>query len=342
MSPGENYPSVRLHDVAELADADWTDAGEELRRVPSDVAANVNVAARERIRHPAGCEIRFVPRGTETVRLTLSAAAETVARPFWGSFQGEDVLELGPEPTTFDLSVPEPLTDLSPDTAVEAANAFDPWVCRLRFEPWAPVALHGVTGECRPPTDAETPDRRYLAYGTSITEGAAASATHLNYVSRVARDLDLDPINLGMSGAAYCEPAVADYVAAREDWDVATLALSVNMANRGFTVAQFRERAAYLVETVAGANPDRPVVCATLFPYHADLRESGDRERARAYREALESVVAGCDSGTVSVVDGRELSAADGLTTDLLHPGDAGMESIADGLGARVGDVLDG
>jgi len=342
MTPGEDYPSLGLHDVAELADPDWTDSGDELRRVPSGVASNLNVAARERIRHPAGCEIRFVPRGGESVRVTLSAAAETVARPFWGSFQGEDVLELGPEPTAFELSVPEPLTDLSPDAAAEAATAFDPWVCRLRFEPWAPVALHDVAGECRPPTDAEAPDRRYLAYGTSITEGAAASATHLNYVSRVARDLDLDPVNLGMSGAAYCEPAVADYIAERDDWDVATLALSVNMANRGFTVEQFRERAEYLVGTVAGANPDRPVVCATLFPYHADLRESGDRERARAYREALESVVADRDSETVSVVDGRELSPADGLTTDLLHPGDAGMESIADGLASRVDEALDG
>jgi hypothetical protein len=93
---------------------------------------------------------------------------------------------------------------------------------------------------------------------------------------------------------------------------------------------------------VAGDDPDRPVVCVTLFPYHADLRESGDRERARAYREALESVVADCDSGNVSVVDGRVLFPADGLTTDLLHPGDAGMESIADGIASQVGDALGG
>ncbi|WP_436910494.1 SGNH/GDSL hydrolase family protein [Halosimplex marinum] len=342
MSPGDDYPSVALHDVAELADSDWTDSGDELRRVPSDVAEDLNVAARERIRHPAGCEIRFVARDSGTVRLTLSAAAETLARPFWGTFQGDEPLEIGPQPAEFELSVPEPIADLDREVAADATEAFDPRVCRLRFEPWAPVALHDVAGECRPPADGEVPDRRYLAYGTSITEGAAASAIHLNYVSRVAREVGLDPVNLGMSGSAYCEPAVADYVAGREDWDVATLSLSVNMANRGFTVEQFRERAEHLVETVAASDPDRPVVCVTLFPYHADLRRSGDRERAQAYREALESVVEGCDSDNVSVVDGRELSSADGLTTDLLHPGDAGMESIADGLATRVDDALDG
>ncbi len=339
----DDYTSVALHNVAELADPDWTESGDALRRVPTDVAANLNVSARERVRHPSGSEIRFVPDGDATVRVTLSAAGATVVRPFWGSFQGEEILEIGPEPTTVELSPPDALADLDRDApaATGAADAFDPRVCRLRFEPWAPVALHRIEGSCRPPEPEELPDHRYLAYGTSITEGAAASATHLNYVSRVARDLGLDAVNLGVSGAAYCEPAIADHIAERDDWDVATLSLSVNMANRGFTVAQFRDRAANLVASVAEADPDRPVVCVTLFPYHADLQHEGDRERARAYREALEGVVTDCSAENVHVVDGSELVPATGLTTDLLHPGDAGMEAIADGVGAELRDVLD-
>ncbi|MFC7195456.1 GDSL-type esterase/lipase family protein [Halosimplex aquaticum] len=241
---------------------------------------------------------------------------------------------------TLELSMPDALADLDSEAAPDAADGFDPRVCRLRFEPWAPVALHGVRGDCRPPEPGAVPATRYLAYGTSITEGAAASATHLTYVSRVARDLGLDPVNLGMSGSAYCEPAAARYIAARDDWDVATLALSVNMANRGFTVEQFRERAAALLSTVAEAHPDSPVACVTLFPYHADLRTGGDRERARAYREALESVVADCPAENVALVDGSELTAATGLSTDLLHPGDAGMEAIADGIGSRLRSLL--
>ncbi|WP_459194160.1 SGNH/GDSL hydrolase family protein [Halosimplex sp. J119] len=330
------FPDVTLHNVAELADHPWADGGLELRRVPDDVAAALNVAARDRVRHPAGCEIRFVPATDATVRVTLSAAGESVLREFWGSFQSPEIHQLDDDPVTLELSQPEALAGLDPEAAPDAADAFDPRVCRLRFEPWAPVAIHDVRGRCRPPEPDEVPRTRYLAYGTSITEGASASASHLTYVSRVARDLGLDAENLGMSGSAYCEPAIADYVAGRDDWDAATLALSVNMANRGFTVEQFRERAANLVSTVADAHPDDPVVCATLFPYHADLQIGGDRERARAYREALAEAVADCGRETVSLVDGRELTGATGLTTDLLHPGDAGMETIADGIGAEL------
>ncbi len=336
----DSYPAVTLHNVAELADPAWTDGGSELRRVPNAVADELNVAARDRIRHPAGIEVRFVPERGETVRVTLSAGGETVVCEFWGSFQRADVHELGPEPVTLELARPDALAALDPEAAPDAGDAFDPRVCRLRFEPWAPVAIHDVRGACRPPDAGEVPATRYLAYGTSITEGAAASATHLTYVSRVARDLGLDAVNLGMSGSAYCEPAVARHVAARDDWDVATLALSVNMANRGFTVDQFRERAANLVETVAGAHPDDPVACVTLFPYHADLRTDGNRKRARAYREALEDAVDDCSTGNVALVDGSELLAATGLSTDLLHPGDAGMEAIADGLGSRLRPLL--
>jgi len=333
------YSTVRLHNVRALSDPSWTDGGDRLDRVPPAVANELNVAARGRVRHPAGCEVRFVPEAGETVTVTLSAAAESVVRPFWGAFQGQEPIEVGPDPEPIELSVPDPIRSFDHDAG--DAGPFDPRVCRLRFEPWAPAAIHAVEGACRPPRTGEVPGRRYLAYGTSITEGAAASAAHLTYVARAARQVGLDPLNLGMSGSAFCEPVVADHVAAREDWDVATLALSVNMANRGFTVEQFRERAEYLIETVASGAPDRPVVGVSLYPYHADLRTDGDRERARAFRDALTAVVENCDEGRVTLVDGRDVMPASGLTTDLLHPGDAGMEAIGSGIASALGNVLE-
>ena len=331
----DEFPGVALHNVAETADPDWTDGGHHLRRIPAAVGRNLNVDARERMGHPTNCELRFVPETDDaTVSVTLSAAEPTVVRAFWGSFQDEAVYELGTAPTTVELAVPDRIPQLA--DGVET-GAFDPRVCRLRFEPWGSVAVHDVAGSCRPPGASELPDRRYLAYGTSITEGAAASAGHLTYVSRVARRLGLDPLNLGASGSAFCEPAMAEYVANRDDWDVATLALSVNMANRGFTAAQFDERVHSFVRTVAEANPDKPVACVTLFPYHEDVVSAGDRERAAAFRSSLRSAVETCETENVHLVEGPDLMDATGLTTDILHPGDAGMEAIGTGLA----DVVD-
>ena len=345
------YSTVSLHNVAETVSADWVNGtdgtgataetdGDRLCRVPASVSANLNVDARERLRHPTGCEVRFVPeRDDAVVSVTLSSAESTVFRPFWGDFQPPGPLKLGPTPTTFEFAVPERLPLL--DDATMRAGAFAPRVCRLRFEAGAPVAVHDIVGDCRPPTAGELPARRYLAYGTSITEGAAASASHLTYVARVARRLGLDALNLGCSGSAFCEPAMADYLAGRDDWDVATLALSVNMANRGFTLSQFRERAGELVNAVARAHPTRPVACVTLFPYHADVVYSENSERAAAFRRALRAVIAESPCDNLHAVAGEELMKPTGLSADILHPGDAGMAAIGRGIARRLDELLD-
>ncbi|MEY7848667.1 GDSL-type esterase/lipase family protein [Natrarchaeobius sp. A-rgal3] len=333
------YPGVSFHNVAELEPATWADGGRRLARLPSDVYAKLNVGARERVRHPTGCEIRFVPeRDDAVVAVTLSAPSETAVYPFWGPFQPPDPRQIGPGPTTLEFAVPDRVRALEPEVA--AQSAFDPFVCRLRFDAWTPVAVHDVTGACRPPTADQLPDNRYLAYGTSITEGADCSAPHLSYVARAARLLGVDPLTLGTSGSAFCEPAMADYIASRTDWDVATLAVSVNMANRGFTVAQFRERVESLVSRIATAHPTRPIVCVTLFPYHADVVRGDEPDRASAFRGAVRDVVADAPR-TVRLVSGPDLLEPTGLSTDLLHPGDHGMARIGRGLAAELAGVLE-
>ncbi|MFB6141044.1 MAG: SGNH/GDSL hydrolase family protein [Halosimplex sp.] len=333
------FPSVSLHNVDELAPPEWAPGGSQLCRVPRAVGRELNVTARDRVRDPTGVEVRFAPESDDaTVEVTLSAAGGATAHCFWGPFQAVEPVEIGPEPTTCEFSLPERVRDLT--AGDEASDAFDRRVCRIRFEAWGPVALHDVAGPARRPRDDEVPDRRYLAYGTSITEGALADP-HLTYVARAATRLGVDPLNLGMAGSAFCEPAIADYLADRDDWDVATLSLSVNMANRGFTVEQFRERVDYLVDAVAGAHPETPVVPVTLFPYHADLVAGDDAERAAAYREAVRSVVAESPHDNLHLVEGPDLLSTAGLHTDVLHPGDAGMIEIGRNLADELDAVLD-
>lgn len=328
------YPSVSLHNVAETVPAEWADGGDRLCRVPAAVGAELNEMARDRVRHPTGSEVRFVPAddGAE-IEITLSAAEETQFRTFWGPFQPWQPTEIGPEPETYTFAVPERVTELES----EDTGRFDPRVCRIRFERRTAIAVHDVAGDCRPPTADELPDTRYLAYGTSITEGAAASALHTDYVTHVARDCGYDAVNLGCSGSAYCEAAMAEHIASREDWDLATLALSVNMANTGgFEPAEFHDRAETFVNTIAAAHPRKPIACVTLFPYFDDVIESGDADHAAAYREALRSIVADAPHENLFIVEGPDLMDVSGLAADLLHPGDAGMEALGHGLARHL------
>ncbi|MCU4742627.1 GDSL-type esterase/lipase family protein [Halobacteria archaeon AArc-m2/3/4] len=333
----EEYPSVSLHNVAETVPAEWNESADRLCRIPAAVGAELNEMACDRVRHPTGSEIRFVPEADAEVEITLSAPESTQVHPFWGPFQPWEPIEIGPTPQTLTFSVPDRLREL---TVTDETGRFDPTVCRILLERVPAVALHDVTGDCRPPTADELPDRRYLAYGTSITEGAAASTPHTNYVTHVARGCGYDALNFGCSGSAYCESAMAEYIASRGDWDVATLAMSVNMANAEFTVAEFHERVETFVETIASAHPRTPIACVTLFPYFADVTESGDADRAEAFREAVRTVVADSSHTNLSLVEGTDLLELPGLTADVLHPGDDGMEAIGEGLARHLEQIV--
>jgi hypothetical protein len=319
-----HHDDLTLHNVAELVDVDGRE-GRLLQRVPESVRAGPNDGARTRVRHPAGVELRFVPDGPVEVTLssTRPKSRETsTVRVFWGPFRETVEHEVSPEPTTIRVSRPESLDDLDPDVA--GTLRFDPGVCRIVLpgeRRGGQVCYHGVTGDRRPPREGELPGETYLAYGTSITEGERALGEHLTYVNRAATELGVDAINLGTCGSAYCDPAMAAFIAEWDDWDLATLSLSVNMLGE-FGAEEFRDRAEHMVETVAGAHPEKPVVAITLYPSCHDVGAC-DAAGAERFREELRAVVAGYPGENVRLLEGTDaLGNVGGLTTDLIHPSD--------------------
>ena len=334
---------VELHNVSSVIEAD--DGGIAPERVPESVRVTLNGKAERNYLRPSGVEIRFaIESGVARVTLTCPEGRCEVT-PFWGPFQTgpNERVEVGAEPTTVEMELPERLGDL--ESGVIDESYFDPAVCRLVLR-GNPIRLHGIDGDVRPPTSDELPERRYLAYGTSITQGAVATDHPSTYVADAARRVNADLLNLGTGGSAFCEPEIADYIADRDDWDVATLAVSVNMIAVGFTAAEFRERASYLVETVAAANPGKPVVCITLFPVFPDVCVGYTDYKDWAatpdeYREVLREVVADSGRENVHLLEGEELlSDVSGLSPDLLHPTDRGMVEIAERLAPVLDDVL--
>ncbi len=335
------HDNVEFHNVAELRDVEGRD-GLRVQRVPEDVRLCLNAGAQERMLSPAGSEIRFVSAGN-TVNVTLSSpggSAEVI--PFFGPFQGKERFQIGKEPRTLELTYPARLKTLESEAVQDLPFSREVWRLVLRN---TSLHYHSIEGEgLRPPTVDELPKRRYLSYGTSITHGASATAMHLTYVSQVAWRLGADLINLGVGGSAYCERELADYIAARDDWDVATLALSVNMMGAGFSLSEFSERVTYMVNAIAGANPDRPVGCITIYPHFREFcGDAEERERTRAFRQALRDAVDGCPHENAHLIEGTEmLGNIGGLTVDLIHPGDHGMIEMGERVAGRLKPLLDG
>ena len=143
------------------------------------------------------------------------------------------------------------------------------------------VEFTGIDGNVRPPKPEELPPVM-LSYGTSISQGAYASRPDLGWNALTARAVGHDFINMGSSGTAYCEPAMADYLAGLE-WDLCVLELSVNMG--GFSIEQFKERVASLVDKLATSHPEAPIFCISLFPFGTGDLWAGNRITGRRVGE---------------------------------------------------------
>lgn len=331
------HDNVAFHNCAELFADDAP--GLRLQRVPESVRVHLNERAQQRTLAAAATEIRFCTSGSRVV-VTLSADGGTELIPFWGPLQGRQRIAIPETPTPIEITLPDRLPAIDEPTRAGFHFSQDVWRLTLRGDG---VRYHAIEGEgLRPPKPAELPKLRYLSYGTSITHGAAATASHLTYVAQTAWRLKADLINLGVGGSAWCEPEFADYIAGRDDWDIATLSLSVNMIGGGFSDDEFRERVTYMVDRVAGAHPEKPVACITLFPHFRDFADTPEAaDHSERFRQILRESVAGLKRENVRLLEGPELlQDVGGLTVDLIHPGDLGMIQMGEKLAERLREML--
>lgn len=374
-------PTISLHGAAEVFDLEaerfipvrsnqalTISSPLRTQRTPESVRVQLNDHGQYRMTDPAGIEIRFVSDGPVT--LTLSTNGDWPARAM-SQFQGD--LKMGNPPVALNSELTKVTLQRSQrvqrvierlEAGGESADyakrlnwTFSPYVTRLRMT-WegGPITIHKVEVEdgvtCRAPHADELPKRCMISYGTSITHGAVATQPELTYPALTAYHLGVDHINLGSGGSAHCENAMADYIASRDDWDFATLALSVNM--QSFEQAEYRSRLCYMVKTVAEAHPAKPVFAITLWPYFRDLgvadggtspsdikSPAEEEQKALRMRQDLRDAVEAAELANLHLLEGPELfGPMSGLATDLIHPSDLGMIAMAHNLAAAIKSYL--
>lgn len=343
------FKNVDFHNIDELYQHECVE-GALLGRIPESLVKKLSVGGQMMMVCPSGSEIRFVS-DTYPVKITLSLdkmakkighGIVTEARIFFGTFQTLQRFVIPLQKTTLEIIMPPDFLKMAKNIAVNAP--FSPNVCRVRL--WgtatgAPVRFHGIEtkGNIRPPKAEELPKLRYLAYGTSLTQGFYASEPQLSYVNLVGCHLGVDVINLGTSCSAYCEHEMADYIAGRSDWDFATLDLSLNMVGV-FSPEKFSERVRYMINKVAGSNSKRPVFCITIMPYIGDYIAM--KKKPEIYRRLLREAVAASSLDNVYLVEGPELmpDVAGGFCPDMVHLGDYGMIQIAQNLAEKLKPTL--
>ena len=173
-------------------------------------------------------------------------------------------------------------------------------------------------------------------YGSSITQGGCASRPGNAYQNIISAKRNIDHINLGFSGSARGEDAIADYIASLE--------MSVFVCDYDHnapTPEHLEATHEKLYRTVRAAHPDLPI----LFVTKPDALYRPDDVRRRdivfaTYRKAYDE-----NPKTAGFIDGHTLFGAeyhDACTVDTCHPNDAGFVRMASVIGAEIERLLRG
>ena len=325
------YKNVELYNVAEI------NGENSLTRISDKLRITLNESAKSAALSAAGCEIRFnLKSGTGKIILKLKdepVISFPVAEVYQGVFKSASY-SLSAEPTEIPIAFPQNIEVLD-KIAKEKNLPFDSRLFRVIL-PYGPaIEIPKIEGDFSPPVEGQTPQARYLAYGSSITHGSVAIRPTGSYAMRTAQLLGVDLINLGFGGGAHCESQMADYIAERNDWDFATLELGINVVG-SFETAEFKKRVEYFVKKITTTHPDKWIFCIDLFTFSADFDPASTKQND--FRKIVKETVEKLKMPKVVHFDGREiLKSYSGLMAgDLVHPSPEGMEEMARNLSATI------
>ena len=177
----------------------------------------------------------------------------------------------------------------------------------------------GARLEEAPSYAVETP---IVYYGSSITQGGCASRPGNAYQAHIARALNADFVNLGFSGSARGERAIAEYIS--------TLTMSAfvyDYDHNAPTVEELSRTHEKMFRVIREANPTLPILMLSRPKFRYTDEEL---DRLAVIRRTYDNAIARGDEN-VYFIDGRELMAFCGGegTVDNCHPNDLGFYSMA-------------
>lgn len=306
-----------------------------LPRYPKAVRDALNPTARWMALDSCGVELRFRTAANH-VRVTLGAHAGGGEVLVWRGDFFHQRIALPPEtPVTLPLDAGDRLRNAPPDCPLH--GRFSPALWRLEFGRGCAVfyALDSGGEPVTPPAPEDVPARRWLAYGSSITH-----ATPAGYSQVAARRLGIDVLNKGLAGSCHAELACARYFVESERWDVLTAEIGVNM--RGdFTAESYAQRTGAFLDRLRSGRPDARLHAITHFTnaqHYARPPTSAAAERQADFDAFLRAWVARQQSERVTLIEGRDvLDDVKLLTTDLLHPSEAGQARMGENLAGLLG-----
>jgi lysophospholipase L1-like esterase len=314
------------------------DGGFKINRLPSYWVQKVLRKIAGPAQFPAGLQMSF---HTDSTRLVVKYSCGALLGPLSQKIiilVDEYVLEYpvhsGPEPVEFMVNL-----HFKADRLV-----------RLLF-PWgAEMVLYGIGIDDQAALTPEHDKRKAICFcGDSITQGCCASSPAHTYPYLVSQGADMQLINHGYHGLAFPDPALAIYLAKEVTWDILCLAMGVQTYLSGQHAAdEFEKLYRVFLEIIRLYKPDKPVFCLSPI-WQRDGDGEGKRNAKKGslpdYRAAIQNAVLNMQTKDrhLYFINGLLLvDSGEDITADGLHPDDAGMKAMAQGilLAFKINGVL--
>ena len=330
------YKNLELFNVSDLSEG--TNGGMRIHRFPLWVEKAFGAQGTRLNRNAVGVEIRF-RMISDKVKLHLSAEGEGSASAYFyrgsvlSKWQDLSRSVRGGEGSVLEFEKADK-PEFYEEITRSGGYPYSPEIIRLVFN-GGPLQIIDVEGEIEPPRAEDLPKKTYLAYGSSITFGSSALSTPYMFTNLVGDHFKVAVRNLGLAGAALLEHEVADYIAeagTRGEWDFATLCMGINCLSRA--EADIYESVGYMIDKVAGANPDKHIFC--ISPIFCNVDITGG-ESPKRWRRIIGELVEKYNSPYVHYINGLDLmDGAWGLSGDFVHPAPVGVRGIAKNLIAEL------
>lgn len=176
-------------------------------------------------------------------------------------------------------------------------------------------------------------EKPIVYYGSSITQGGCVSRPGNAYQSVISRRFDLDFINLGFSGNAKGEDAIAEYIK-----ELPMMAFVYDYDHNAPSTEHLKNTHERMFKIIREANPELPII---LMPRPKFYPTADELRRFDVIKTTYDNAKAAGDNN-VYLIDNSTLMALAGNegTVDNCHPNDLGFASMAKALGDLLEKIL--
>ena len=311
--------------------------GEIYRRMPKEVAERVNPGVAGLHRHTAGGRVRFV---TNSPKVAFRAKMHNIGKMPHFAFSGSagfDLYEKVDGEQRF-------IKGLVPPIAIEDgySGAIELGAPKMReltfnFPQYAGVYTLEIginDGAVLEPAPEYTVSKPIVFYGSSITQGACATRPGNSYENIISREFDCDYINLGFSGHAKGETAMAEYIAGLD-----MSAFVYDYDYNAPTPEHLRATHEPMFKIIRASHPTLPIIMMSRPTYTPDAEW---QERLEIIKTTYNNAKALGDEN-VYLITGKELTAISryDTTVDTVHPTDFGFYSISVALSRVLHKIFD-